>query len=84
MRGQQLERTVAFQFDAFSWHIRQKEAKIDMKHLSISMQHDVSIMTILHLNDIHHQRIGSQTFSEVLLGIDQVVRVVHLKKLFQR
>lgn len=55
-----------------------------MKHLSISMQHDVSIMTILHLNDIHHQRIGSQTFSEVLLGIDQVVRVVHLKKLFQR
>lgn len=83
MFAEQLERAVPLKFNDPSGHVGEEEPEIDMEHLPVPVQQDVAVVTILGLDDVHHQRIGGQTLHEVLLCSWQVVDEVNLEKLLE-
>jgi hypothetical protein len=59
MFGKELERNVSFELYSASWHIGKEESKIDVKDFTTSVKENVTIVSILDLQEVHDQTVGS-------------------------
>lgn len=80
---QQFERTSLLQLHPLPRHIGQEEPKINVEHLTRFMQHNIAVVPIFSLQEVHDQRVGNQTPHEVLFSFGQIVHEVYFKELFE-
>ena len=69
----QFERQVLLQLHAFSRQVAHEESVINMKQAAIFLDHDVSIVSVLDLQEVSHQAISRERVDEVFalgLGIE--------------
>lgn len=51
---------------ALARSIAQQKSKINMQNVSFNINHNVTVVSVLNLQDVAHQGIGSQTVAEII------------------
>ena len=55
----ELERGL-LELDALAWRIRQEEPKVNVHYVAFNVDHDVSVVSVLDLQDVAQKRVGRE------------------------
>lgn len=77
-----------FEWRRFEAHtarrILQEEAEINVNQMSLGIEQNITIMPVLHIEQVREYRITGQTFREILLRLIKFVAKIALKECMKR
>jgi hypothetical protein len=56
-----------------SWAVGNHEAEINMNDMSLSIKKNISIVSILNLQDVAHEGVTDETREEIVLGYLEII-----------